>query len=563
MQLLLFSVALTSPNITSPTTTRRESNLITNFLQKFIKPFIRTTSFGLSETAFNSTRKHAKETKITKAIRKKVIELRPLLDDDTDRRKLDTDDNLTLRGNGETTVIEFLPQTSKKSKDGEKFASKAVYKPDPLKTDINKYKLLREQIEIALEEERISKETKALILNTLDEMLAQLIESQCNWNPTSHSIDNRLLKAHNDTHDSINKVRGMSKKQWKQLKHQYLDYLNHKRDKENAFMNEFHQFFSSVINDTYNLSNRYKIRCQLVEMQKEDKDTVKAALRDKSSDHKTYCDTFQVCSEELKEFLIEFYNYVNDTAVSTFTNYAEMYVRDVNVDFGLDKKVVVTVINNLGSSAEGKVNKIYKKAVKKFTLDPNKLKSTNIKLITTFIKNVVTYVKAAVKDNLIQELGAMKTKLFLTVKEDLVVNLEVDMDNLARHYTDALCSMFSSCNGRTSTRRQAESWSFRPRANSEVFVKVQLSLDDEMKDAVAQSGLLRIFDTSDHMTYKLSRKNHLKVDVTRTTVNSTSTTTPHVSTHSKHSHHKKHHSTKGDFLRNGSILTLVDENEVD
>lgn len=499
-------------NYKGPVTAEQE-NVIADFLQKFIKPFLR--SAGLNNAPpINKTVKPEIETKIIKLIKRKLIELKPLVQDDDEM--IETEDNLTLHGNEETTLIEFLPKTSRRYKNGSE--QNIMLNPvtrDPLKRSINKYKVLREQIKVMLDEEKISDAKKTLILTTLDEIIAKLIESQCTWTP-----DKKLTIFRNETTESISKLSNMTKKQWKKLRHRYMDYLTNRKEKENAFMNNFHQFFSSVINDTYNLSERYRIRCQLLQLNSNNEYEIKTALREKKVVEKPKCENFKVCTNELREFFVDFYNYINDTGVSVFKNYASMYIRDVNVELGVDKDVVVSVINNLGNKAERKIIKIYKSELQRFTLDSDKNKNSNIKHIRDFIKDVASMAKNILKAHLVKELAAMKTKLFMTVQEDLVVNLEVDMENLERHYLDMVCTSFVLCNGRYSTRKSGDGWTFRPRSNSEVFVKVQLSLDEEMKEIVARSGLMQHFEKPSHVKYKLKHdfRRAMNINVTRTSI---------------------------------------------
>ncbi|CAB3252981.1 unnamed protein product [Arctia plantaginis] len=501
-------------NTKGPVTAEPE-NLIADFLQKFIKPFLRSADLNNSPS-MNRTVKLEIETKILRLIKRKLIELKSLVQDDDEM--IETEDNLTLHGNDETTLIEFLPKTSRRNKNGSE--QHIMLKPvtrDPLKKSINKYKVLREQIKVMLDEEKITDDKKTLILTTLDEIIAKLIESQCTWMP-----DKKLSIFRNDTTESIRKLSNMTKKQWKHLRHRYMDYLTNRKEKENAFMNNFHQFFSSVINDTYNLSERYRIRCQLLQLNSNKIYETKQALREKKVVEKPKCENFKVCTNELREFFIDFYNYLNDTGVSVFKNYASMYIRDVNVELGVDKDVVVSVINSLGNKAERKINKVYKSELQRFNLDPDKNKNSNIKHIRDFIKDVVSMAKNILKAYLVKELGAMKTKLFMTVQEDLAVNLEVDMENLERHYLDMICTSFVLCNGRYSARKSGDGWTFRPRSNSEVFVKVQLSLDEEMKEIVARSGLLQYFKKPSHAKYKLNRdfRRAMNSNVTRTSITS-------------------------------------------
>lgn len=523
---LLWTLLIASSNADKIKGRLPDIGIISSFLEQFIRPYI-------DSIQVNSGSPRAKEeTAVDKAIRLKMADLKPMLQDDAQQndndKNVETDDKLALEGNDETTIIEFVPKTNLNVKKNKTKESLREGKPetDPFKKNINKYKQLRRNIIKLLDKEKTASRTKKLITNTLDEMIAQLIESQCTWKHVDPpDLHTHVFRTHKDTHKSLNKLHKLSEKEWKNLRKQYLNFLKFKEGEEDSFMRQFHDFFTNVINDTWNLSQRYKVRCQLVKVGEDT--SSKQYLRQDKMVEKDQCDSFKVCTEELKDFLANFYTYLNDTSVSVFRNYAAMYVRDVNVDFGLDINVVVSVIDNISNTAERKVNKIFRKQLDKFTLDENKKKGANIQHINDFINTTVEQVKKGLKKNLDAELGAMKTKLFATVKDDLNVNLRVDLNNLGKLFIDRICSFFILCNGKYAARRLEKPWMFRPKETDKIYVKVQLTLDDELKESIARSGRFPKTWQGKDMTHRFVKhfKNddlkYINVSVTRTTMTTT------------------------------------------
>uniref|UniRef100_A0A2A4IZP4 Uncharacterized protein n=1 Tax=Heliothis virescens TaxID=7102 RepID=A0A2A4IZP4_HELVI len=452
--------------------------IISSFLEQFIRPYINSLQIN---RAYPRTKE---ETKVEKAIRLKIAALKPMLQDseEIDKPKMDSENNLTLVGNDETTIIEFLPKKKSKNKKGEKSVLREGKQEDPFQKNINKYKQLRQDIKVRLDKEETAPATKKLIIRTLDEMIAQMIERQCTWQAVDATeLKNRLFRGPKNARRSMTQLKKLSNKEWMNLRKHYMDFLKFNHGKEDDFMKQFHDFFSNVMNDTFNLSTRYRVRCQLVKVGDN-----REVLRENKMVEKNQCDSFKVCSDELKDFLSNFYSYVNDTAVSIFRNYAAMYIRDVKSDTEVDKDIVVSVLENISNKAEKKVRKIFRKKVQNFTLDENKKMGANIQHINDFITATVEEVKVVLKKNLERQLSSMKTKLFTTVKDDLAVNLRVDMDNLGKLFIDRLCALFVICNGRYAARRQENPWTFQPKSTENIYVKVQLTFDDELKDSLAR-----------------------------------------------------------------------------
>ncbi|PZC73995.1 hypothetical protein B5X24_HaOG208453 [Helicoverpa armigera] len=491
--------------------------IISSFLEQFIRPYI--NSFRVNKP----NQRSKDESKVEKAIRQKIAALKPMLQDseESDKPKVESENNLTLEGNDETTIIEFLPKAKIKNKKEEKPLLRDVKQEDPFQKNIQKYKQLRQDIKKRLEKEKTATATRKLITRTLDEMIAQMIERQCTWQTVDTTeLKNKLFKGPKNARRSMTQLKKLSNDDWMSLRKQYMNFLKFNHGKEDDFMRQFHDFFSNVMNDTLNLSTRYKIRCQLIKV-----DDNRQALRQNKVVEKNPCDSFKVCSDELREFLTNFYTYVNDTAVSTFRNYAAMYIRDVKSDIEIDKDTVLSTCEKISNTAERKVSKIFRKQVENFTLDENKNKVANIQHIGDFITATTEEVKATLKKNLESELGSMKTKLFATVKDDLAVNLKVDMENLGRLFNDRICTLFVLCNSRNSARRQGNPWTFTPKKTEDIYVKVQLTFDDELKDSL-RFGRQRKWQGD--MTHRFNKnlaaveqRRYNNISLTRTTLGST------------------------------------------
>ncbi|CAD0202765.1 unnamed protein product [Chrysodeixis includens] len=539
VQLLIWTLVYGSENSDSIKGRLPDLSVISSFLEQFLKPYIQS----VKHNNFSPFRAR-EETAVDKAIRKKIEGLKPYLNDEEDDEKTvraslnETDDNLALEGNDETTIIEFVPKANMKP-EIKTYKSKILPKQnttnttnehkDSFRRNIQKYKELRETIKRLLDKEGAESKTKKVITQTLDDMLSQMVERQCTWKPPDKAkLQSPVFRAQKDTHKSLAKLHKLSNQEWNNLRKQYTNFLKFRKHHDDSFMTQFHDFFENMMNDTWFLASNYKIKCQLVKREEDTPQQI--VLRQDPTLDKNQCNRFKICSGELKEFLTNFYKYVNDTAVSTFRNYAAMYIRDVNVDFGLDKDIVVTVIENLSNTVEKKVSSLFRKELDKFKLDDNKKKDENIQHINDFLSGVIERSKKALKRSLDRELATMKTKLFVTVKDDLNVNLRVDLDNLQKLFVDRICTVFQLCNGKSSGRRQHGPFSYKTKDTNNIYVKVQLTLDEELKDSIAATGALVQSWNGTDLTHRVLENLHqqarkfLGLNVTRTTISSTATT---------------------------------------
>ncbi|XP_028164018.1 uncharacterized protein LOC114355394 [Ostrinia furnacalis] len=457
------------------------------FVQTFITPYLKPGAFN-AEPTFRAL----KESSVENVIQKKIAELKPLLQDyDVETKTKDEEnDNLTLEGNDETTIVEFVPNNNK-HKHLRKKEEKRI--PDPLRAKINNYKKIRREIKAALMKENVTKDTRNLVTNTLDGIMARLLSNKCLWKSTP---DNELSKSQNRVHNTIS-IASKWNKQWDKLKKQYLIYAKHQPDsfqgtKLFLFFEQFHEFLAHIVKDLEVMADKYKIICKVVSnngqeiLFENDVGLRQGTPKDNNMKTKVKCEYFKICSQELSKFMTDFYIALNDTAVSTLRNYASMYVRDVNNEDSQEKDDVASVITNLSLVAEDKTIKIFKRTTGDFQLNHVKDEKANIKALKSYIKNTIRDTITLIKMDLDTGLESLRVRLQQNIKKDLIVNIDVDLGNLERDLKSRICSVFSVCNGKFAGRKFMESDEHSHYTNrNNVYVKVQLSLDDELKDSLA------------------------------------------------------------------------------
>lgn len=134
--------------------------------------------FGKVVRSFPQNSLPLKESLVDKAIRDKVEELQPFLQDDM----IANDKNLMLEDNDDTTIIEFLPKTEERRK---------MIEEESFKSNLNKYKKIREKINTALTKESVSIETKKIVFKTLDGLMKYLLSSQCKWKRNLRAVNSK------------------------------------------------------------------------------------------------------------------------------------------------------------------------------------------------------------------------------------------------------------------------------------------------------------------------------------------------------------------------------------
>lgn len=490
-----------------------ETSLITNFIQRFIQPYIQSLQLAADDVP---VQRSSNESPVKKAIREVIEDLRPLLQDEDKENA----NNVQLGGSSETTIIEFLPKPNRSMlRTGKEPSSE-------LQTSIHKYEKIKSEIKAALQSELVAEKTKKMVTRTLDELIAQVIGNQCTWKSVDHSL--AVFRNGKDAKHNITLA------EWEDLKSQYLNFLQRKHlHKSLALFNDFHNFFSKVINDTNALSTKYKIKCQLIKVGGDSK----TPLSQETGRAQDNCEEFKICSEELKYFLLDFYKSLNDTTVSVFKNYAAMYVRDVVTDTDDTKEIdsVPSVLENMGNAVDRRVSKVFIQELTKIKLDENKNKETNIKILREFIRTTCKRVQKHVKKHLASDLVSLRARLLLTVKQDINMNLGVDLGNLEADIKGRICTVFVTCNGGVSENRRTiyESGTPGVKSNS-VYVKVQLTLDDRLKDVMVRSNrdLFRSLQNKyqNNQQRVLKKEYHMdfrkydNLNVTRTTVEIESST---------------------------------------
>ncbi|XP_045500452.1 uncharacterized protein LOC123697923 [Colias croceus] len=441
-------------------------------------------------------------------INNKIEELKPFLQDN-DVITMETENNLTLEGKDETTIIEFIPKKEHINKKGLREKSK------PLKDNVNKYKKVRDKIQRALDREAISDKTQLLVMKTLDQLIAKLIGSQCSWKSGYE----------NDTKSTILRtshvINQMWFRQWKNLRENYVNKFkpttNPQQFEETiSFLDKLQTFFSLITKDVDSLADQYNIKCVYV-----DKPTYRKhqnLVYDSETDlNRHNCQQFAICSNELKSFMFEFYNFLNETVVSVVRNYAEMYLRDTDND--LEKQSIVNAINGSCGIVGKNIIDIFVKQTQSVQLDENKMKEANIKALSKYVKSTIAEVRNNVKTTINNELKTVSERKATPIEADINVNLKVDLDNLERDVLGRICLIFRFCNGKYRGRRSG--YLIDINKENDIYVKVQLKLDDEIKNSLKLRNSRRINHKNNLReiisTRKKFDKNYTIFNVTRTT----------------------------------------------
>ncbi|KAL0870942.1 hypothetical protein ABMA27_004768 [Loxostege sticticalis] len=454
-------------------------------VQAFIGPFV--DSVGDSSATELRT---LEEESVAKVIKKKIEELKPFLQDNDEikLRKDDEDNNLTLEGSEETTIIEFVRNDKLKQKDNLRNKENKE-KETTLKSKVDKYKVTRRKIKELLRSEKVSKKTQGLVINTLDEMMSKLLENKCTLN--SENVNQIQKKTDNtvptvtDWNEGLNEIK----------KYLILRSGNNSTEvfpgvKLFLMIEKIYEFLTQVSKDADELRD-YKLNCKFVKQNtkrtKNKENTVLRSGKKTSNTIKKHkCEHFQICSQELSNFMANLFIKLNDTAVSNLRNYAAMFARDVNTEDSQEIEHVVTVINKTSDLAEHKITTTFKKQTNDFKLNADKDEDANYYALKYYIKDNIGSAKTFIKE----ELNSPQSSLQLTVRNDISVNLDVDLDNLQRDLKSRICPTFSTCNSKQVERRYGYSGDVRfPNKNS-VYVKVQVSLDDEIKNSIARPRAL-------------------------------------------------------------------------
>ncbi|KAJ8714874.1 hypothetical protein PYW08_004855 [Mythimna loreyi] len=538
-----------------------DASIVSNLLEKIIKPYIDTSQIIVSKPRKRTEDLTLKNlTVIENAIRRNVKQLKPILQDNeiNNYTKIETDNNLKLEGNDETTIIEIVPENNKKAN-----RRKTKELTDTFQRKIENYKHLRHNISKLLENVKIDISTKKLITKTLDDMLTLLIERQCNVKyKDTDEVMNKLLK---DTRKSMQSIQKVGQKvgpkvgqnndlanlragYWEPFRG--LDFHDETKGPRVVF-DDIKNFVYQILMNSWNVIDQYRVSCYL-----RYKDTPsgphgdpcrgpscnnyitaqprafdKSLDRDSKTKNKSYCDHLLVCTEELNAFLTKTYKSLNETAVDTFRTYAIMYMRDVRSENDIvDDSVVNRELEGLRVSAELKIHKIFMTEMDQFTQDALKTKKdVNIQLIKNFVTSMISQIKSGLYTLVLEKLTE-KATIFSKIKDDLLVNLRMGMDSLNDHIVNTICDSFILCNGQTNgsgTRRF-----IKRNPKKDVYVQLEIALDDKMKDSIANfsrqhMNLIKTFKNTSYyrsLVDTIGRRMYSYVNVTRTTVGSTVTT---------------------------------------
>ncbi|XP_063392343.1 uncharacterized protein LOC134677850 [Cydia fagiglandana] len=379
-------------------------------------------------------RSSSKDTDIEESIRKKINELKPILDDEKvyDRKG----------------KIEFHENGKMESKTGQ------------VDTPNQKYKKLRSEIEKHLKVEPISEETKHIVIEALDQIETELNVNDCDLKKAEGNYMRRgnsrerqpsIVIPNNARTDKILKH---LKEKWDKVVSQYsmpADTTNHNdtiRKEAFVFLTQLRQFVFDVHEDYTKLQNTYEIEC----------DSSDKVLRMNSPTFKQENvldkdDTcigvkLLICSAELLDFLADFYNQLNETYTEVFKNYIEMYEREIEYK----KESFKHVLERTLAHAREKIKEMFSKELEKLNeiLDNRSKRADGLK---TIIDRTVENSKELIYASLSMKLKKLKPKLRLTIKEDIDVAIGIELGNLQKVYKDKMCEIFRTCNGDIALRK--------------------------------------------------------------------------------------------------------------
>ncbi|CAH2218677.1 jg13621 [Pararge aegeria aegeria] len=443
-----------------------------------------------------------KESLVHIAINKKIEELKPFLQDSD---VISNEEKFTLEDHDDTTIIEFLPKTEEHNQKTE---------DDSFKSNLKDYKKLKEKINKALTKEAVSMKTKDLVVKTLDGLIKSLLRSQCKWKRNL-----RAVKSENPSDIARKWNSGLQR-----IKEVILDFVKNKsvnsrrNDDVLNILNAILIMFRSVSENVDIISKNYRILCDFIPKESNNyvvksEETNAGALRnnwDKTDLEEVRCHIV-VCSDELKEFMINFYQSLNETAVSVLNNYVEMYTKDVNADNESEKKVIISLLNNISRNLEKDISKVFVKETKELGLHEGKNNQANIKAMSSYVINTIKSVKYFAKQLLKSELLVLRENIFSIIFDDLNVNLDVDLGNLERDFLSKICTTFRFCNGRYRGRRQGSN----NLNKNNLYVQLKLTFDDDITNSYRKFLNLASSKYSHFIQVKSSKTNFI---ATRTTL---------------------------------------------
>ncbi|XP_073961510.1 uncharacterized protein isoform X1 [Choristoneura fumiferana] len=452
-----------------------DSALLSNILEKLMGPYVKSFQVALQD---NLT-KINKDSTIEKEIEKKIDKLKLVLDENSGKEPLEHDSE---DDTGDTKIIEFSPLTNKnilRDKHSD---------PEPVKNHFKKYKKLQQKVKEVLEKEMISDKAKSLVATTLDELINELMSSQCTWRNRAEKVKGR--NQDNSLQINRNAMIVSWKKKWEELIDRY-SLATRNKDADGSdykevflFLLRLREFFFEIHNELNTLNGQYKVKCQLVDKNNKSVDTAKKfkvvnegnSLR-QSPKRDDLCEYVKICSAELKSFLTDYYINIMETVDTVFKNYGEMYIRDANTASSKDKRSFVSLIKVVNKAVDGKIRKMFNQEIDKLVLDVYNSTKAKVSAIKKCVKITAVQVQTLTADVLKEQLKPLDAKMRLTVKKDITTTIGIEIDNLENIFRNKMCTMFQTCNGNI-TRRFFMPMQRDDFDKNSVFVKLDLDFND-------------------------------------------------------------------------------------
>ncbi|XP_063632546.1 uncharacterized protein LOC134803685 [Cydia splendana] len=402
-------------------------------------------------------RSSSKDPDIEETIRKKITELKPILDDD---KVYDRKGKIDDRENG-----------------------KMERKTGQVGTPNQKYKKLRSEIEMHLKVEPISVEIKRIVIEALDQIETELNVYDCDLKKAE---GNDIRRGHSrGSHPSIvipknartDKILKHIKEKWDKVVSKYsmpADSKSHNdtiRKEAFVFLTQLRQFVFDVHEDYTKLQNKYEIKC----------DSSDKVLRIHSPTFKQgngldKDDTcigvkLLICSAELLDFLADFYTQLKETYTEVFKNYIEMYEREIEHEKESFKNVLELTL----AHARDKIKKMFTKELETLNEMLNN-RSKRADGLKNIIDRTVENSKDLIYASLSMKLKKLKPKLRLTIKQDIDVAMGIELGNLQKLYKDKMCEVFRTCNGDIALRKSNSDTTEQDNRMDPNSIKIRLRL---------------------------------------------------------------------------------------
>ncbi|XP_048482267.1 uncharacterized protein LOC119693457 [Plutella xylostella] len=165
------------------------------------------------------------------------------------------------------------------------------------------------------------------------------------------------------------------------------------------------------------------------------------------------CPSFVVCSEDLQNFLLDFYKSLLETTNAALQPYAAMYSGYVSPKGDVGKQVVEEV-KMAKIAIKSEIAKIYEKAVNSFQLSKNKNRNENTGIIKEFILETIKQVKEAIPETIKKvKSSRLRASLQHKIANDVYMSVGSQLDSVGNLLKKDICTIFYSCISRISTKR--------------------------------------------------------------------------------------------------------------